>query len=195
MPDQRHPACGGSVSPTIHQHLAPTSPKLGCGNRKLMSTIRVALSSLSSFEIVVGPQRRTEMGGCRWGQRQPIAPGESALAMQQQRAVRSCLSVGFSTRFEKRNCPPGLASDGTFTQRAQNPGPIPRQSVGNGIIADSDAASFFPEMSDECLVYICLRRPYRRSRLYRSVVGSLREQGCACLRPSPCAGLLVAKAH
>jgi hypothetical protein len=34
----------------------------------------------------------------------------------------------------------------------------------------------FPEMSDECLVYICLCRAYRRSGLYRSVVGSCRSR-------------------
>jgi hypothetical protein len=38
-----------------------------------MSTIRVALSSLSSFEIVVGPSAGRRWG-MRWGQRQPIAP-------------------------------------------------------------------------------------------------------------------------
>lgn len=52
----------------------------------------------------------------------------------------------------------------------------------------------FPEMSDECLVF-CFRRTYRGSGSYRSVVGSLPEQGCAYLRPSLCAGLLVANAH
>src|SRR5258708_7408508 len=51
-------------------------------------------------------------------------------------------------------------------------------------------------MSDECLVYICLRRPYRCSGLHRSVVGSCRSRvvrvcdhrpvlGCWWLRPRP----------
>ncbi len=38
-----------------------------------MSTIRVGLSSLSSFEIVVGPSAGGRWG-MRWGQRQPAAP-------------------------------------------------------------------------------------------------------------------------
>jgi hypothetical protein len=52
----------------------------------------------------------------------------------------------------------------------------------------------FVEMSDECVVYTCLCRAYRRSGLYRSVVGSCRSRvvrscdhrsvlGCWTLRP------------
>jgi hypothetical protein len=47
----------------------------------------------------------------------------------------------------------------------------PRQSVKTGPSLTA-MRRLFPEMSDECLVYICLRRPYRRSGLCRSVVGS-----------------------
>ncbi len=63
--------------------------------------------------------------------------------------------------------------------------------AGSSLIA---MRRLFPEMSDECLVYICFRRAYRRSGLYRSVVGGCRSRivrvcdrrsalGCWSLRP------------
>jgi hypothetical protein len=71
--------------------------------------------------------------------------------------------------------------------------PHPGQSVKTGSSLTA-MRHLFPEMSDECLLYICLRRPYRRSGLYRSVMGSCGSRvvrvcdnrpvlGCWWLRP------------
>ena len=61
--------------------------------------------------------------------------------------------------------PPGR----TFTQQAQNPGPSPRQSVKTRSSLTAMRRLFGD--SDECLVYICPRRAYRHSGVYRGVVG------------------------
>ena len=85
-----------------------------------MSTIRVALSSLSSFEIVVGPS-----AGGRWGMRwanDSRSHRRISVSHAATEGRAELLSVGFSTRSRKK-LSAGLASDGRLPNERKILGP------------------------------------------------------------------------
>jgi len=180
----------GFPSPRQFISISPHFPKAGMWQQEAHVNHSCRAQLVVFLRNSRWPQRRTEMGDAL-GATTADRAGESALAMQQQRAVRSCCRSA-SRRVRERNCPLGWPRTDVYPTSAKS-WPIPRQSVETGSSLTA-MRRLFPEMSDECLVYLPAS-PLSSLWVISECRGQLREQGCACLRPSPCAGLLVAKAH